>query len=302
MTTPADPPVGFGVLGGRSFVANAAVIPAIEESARARLVAVGSRIGPVSYDDVLSDPGVDVVYLPLPNGMHLEWTERAAAAGKHVLCEKPLAPTASEAEQMLAACREADVCLFEAWMTPFSPPWAAALETARSGHVDRIDTRFTFTIDGAHSDNYRWDPDQGGGALLDVGIYVLGPAVELWGAQPETVEATAQWTEGGVDLTTEIDLTWSGSRTCHALVSFGLPEAQQLRLRGPGCDLELDGNVHTGVAGTYRNMIEAVARDLRGKEPYPRSAEDAIAMLRLIDRIRVLSKEHRSSEHRSDEP
>jgi xylose dehydrogenase (NAD/NADP) len=290
VTPTADSPVGFGVLGGRSFVATAAVIPAIEESSWARLVAVGSRGGLVSYDDVLADPDVDVVYLPLPNGMHAEWTERAAAAGKHVLCEKPLASTADEAEQMVSVCRAAGVRLFEAWMTPFSPPWATAIDEARACQVDRIDTRFTFTIEPGNDHNYRWDPAQGGGALLDVGIYVLGPAVALWGPEPERVEATSHTTPRGVDVTTEMELKWSGNRICRSLVSFELPEAQELRLRGTDCDLRLDGDAHTGVAGTYRRMVEAVAHDIRDITTHPRPIEDAVAMLRLIDRIRTAAE------------
>lgn len=287
MTPSATAPVGFGVLGGRSFVANAAVIPAIEASPHTRLVAVGSRDGSTSYEDVLADPDVEVIYLPLPNGLHAEWTERAAEAGKYVLCEKPLAPTAAEAEAMAATCRAAGVKLFEAWMTPFSPPWAAAMEEGRARSVDRIDTRFTFTIGPGNENNYRWDPAQGGGALLDVGIYVLGPAVELWGAEPETVVASSQMSATGVDATTEMELTWVDNRTCRSLVSFALPEAQHLRLSGPNCDLHLEGDAHTGIAGTYQRMVEAVARDVRGDEPFPRSIDDALAMLRLIDRVRT---------------
>ena len=103
-------PVRFGVLGARSFIARAAVVPAIEAAAGATLVAVGSRTGAVpddlahldagSYEAVLAHPDVEAVYLPLPNGMHADWVGQAAAAGKHVLCEKPLARSAAEAKKM----------------------------------------------------------------------------------------------------------------------------------------------------------------------------------------------------------
>lgn len=279
--------IGFGVLGASSFVANAAVIPAIEASAAANLIALGSRQGPLSYDDVLAHPDVDVVYLPLPNGMHLEWTAAAAAAGKHVLCEKPLAATAATAREMADVCRAAGVRLFEAWMTPFSPPWADAIATARAGECHRIDTRFTFTIGPGNEDNYRWDPQQGGGALLDVGIYALGPAVALWGAEPDTIEATSEWTDRGVDRTTRIDLTWAGGRRCSSLVSFAMDEAQELRLSGPSFSAELTGDAHTGVDGTYRRMIDAVCADLSGHSSFSRTVDDSIAMLALLDRIRA---------------
>lgn len=273
------------MLGGNSFVANAAVIPAIKASSHAELAAVGSRSGPISYDDVLTNPAVDVVYIPLPNGMHAEWTTRAAAAGKHVLCEKPLAPTAAEAAAMIESCATAGVRLFEAWMTPFSPPWAAAIADARAAAADRMTSRFTFTIGPGNEANYRWDPEQGGGALLDVGIYALGPAVELWGPVPDTVEATVDTAPSGVDLTTTYSLTWGNNRTCHGVVSFGMPEAQELRLTGTDFDRTLTGNAHTGTDGTYTRMIDAVCADLNGDDPFPRPIADSISMLALIERI-----------------
>ena len=199
-------PVGFGVLGAHSFVANAAVIPAIKAAEGARLVSVGARSGPISYDDVLADPGVEVVYLPLPNGLHAEWTSKAASAGKHVLCEKPLAPSEAEAATMVSTCRAAGVHLYEAWMTPFSTPWSDAINQGRRGKVDHVDTAFTFTIGPENADNYRWDPAQGGGVLLDVGIYGLGPAVELWGTEPDEVAAEITQAPTGVDVTVAAEL------------------------------------------------------------------------------------------------
>ncbi len=280
-------PVGFGVLGGRSLVATKAVMPAIEASPFARLVAIGSRRGDVSYDDVLADPDVNVVYLPLPNGMHAEWTAKAAAAGKHVLCEKPLATTAGEAAGMIENCEQAGVKLFEAWMTPFSPPWADAIEQARVRDARHITTRFTFTIGPGNEGNYRWDPLQGGGALLDVGIYALGPAVTLWGSEPDDVAAEIDMTSEGVDLTARCELRWADGRTSTSIVSFAMPEAQELRLSGPDLDLQLSGNAHTGVDGTYQRMIDAVCADVQGEAPFPRPIDEAVDMLRLIERIRT---------------
>ncbi len=281
--------LGFGVLGGRSFVATKAVIPAIERAAGARLVSIGSRHHPeggtVSYEDVLANPDVDVVYLPLPNGMHAEWTQRAAAAGKHVLCEKPLAPTAEQAAGMVATCVDRGVKLFEAWMTPFSPPWADTIDRAKGAAGERVTTRFTFTIGPENEGNYRWDPCQGGGALLDVGIYALGPAVALWGPEPEAVAAEIEYAATGVDLTTSLHLTWPGGRTLDSLVSFALPEAQELRIVGPDLDIQLIGDAHTGIEGTYTRMIEAVVADIDGTTPFPRPIDDSVAMARLIDRI-----------------
>ena len=312
-------PVGFGVLGAGSFVAGRAVLPAIDASPSCRLVAAASRSGPVparwadaavdDYDDVLAHPDVEAVYLPLPNGLHREWTERAAAAGKHVLCEKPLAPDAETARAMVGACRDAGVLLAEAWMTPFHPRFARALELARSGAigtVTHVDGRFTFTIGPEAASNYRWDADQGGGALLDVGIYALGAAVELLGADPVDVAASST-SEHGVDASTTAELRWAGGETAAITCSFVDDEAQELRIVGDDGELGIDDEAFTGGADDrrlrvashgreriddvpgrdpYRAMVEAFADAVRGRSPWPRPAERSVELLELLDRIR----------------
>ncbi len=233
-------PVGFGVIGANSFVANAAVMPAIDAAHNATLVATASRSGDVdprwasthldSYDAVLEHPDVDVVYIPLPNGMHREWTERAAAAGKHVLCEKPLAFDPDTARAMADACATAGVILAEAWMTPFDRRWSTALELVRTGAIGDVDAqyhRFTFTIGPEAANNYRWDPAQGGGALLDVGIYTVGTAVELWGADCEIDSVHRTVAPSGVDATTIANLVWPDGRHAQIRCSFIEAEHQQ---------------------------------------------------------------------------
>jgi predicted dehydrogenase len=244
--------VGFGVIGANSLVANAAVMPAINAAHNGRLVAVASRSQAVpnewshldvgTYDAVLEHPDVDAVYIPLPNGMHQEWTERAAAAGKHVLCEKPLASDAATAQAMADSCAAAGVLLAEAWMTPFDKRWAATIELARRGligDITRQHHRFTFTIGHDQADNYRWDPAQGGGALLDVGIYCVGTAVELWGSDCVIDDASRVESLSGVDATTIAELRWptvDGSsdepRTAHIRCSFVEDEIQRAEFVG----------------------------------------------------------------------
>jgi predicted dehydrogenase len=258
MTGVAEP-VGVGVIGARSMVATRAVMPAIDASNAARLVAVSSLGGPVpepwgrldagSYDDVLHHPDVEAVYIPLPNGMHRDWVERAAAAGKHVLCEKPLAPTVADAEAMAAACDAAGVMLVEAWMTPFDARWRAAIDTAKRGvlgSVLDIDASFTFTIGADADGNYRWSPNQGGGALLDVGIYCLGPIVELWGPHPDVIDATALWHPTGVDSRTEATLSWADGREARIRCSFVDAEEQRIEIIGVEASLIIAADAHTG--------------------------------------------------------
>jgi D-xylose 1-dehydrogenase (NADP+, D-xylono-1,5-lactone-forming) len=320
-----DDRVGIGVIGARSMVATRAVMPAIEVSTGARLAAVSSLGGPVpdrwahlaagTYDDVLSHPEVEAVYIPLPNGMHRDWVERAADAGKHVLCEKPIAPTVADAEAMVSACDLAGVVLAEAWMTPFDARWRAALDAVLDGAVGSVldvDASFTFTIGPEADDNYRWAVEQGGGALLDVGIYCLGPIVELWGAAPDAVDATALWHTTGVDARTEATLSWADGREARIRCSFVDPEEQRIEIVGDRASLIVEADAHTGgdrattflVAGPdgtvsttavassdpYLGMVEAFARAVRGDAPWPRTMTTTLEMLSLVERIASASR------------
>jgi predicted dehydrogenase len=312
--------VGIGVLGGRSFIASAALLPAIDAADGAHLAAIAARSGPVDerwshaevggYEDVIGHPDVDVVYVPLPNGQHRRWVEAAADAGKQVLCEKPLAASAHEAEAMAEHCRRAGVLLAEAWMTPFAPRWAEVIRQANDGElgeISHIDSAFTFTIGPGNEDNYRWDPAEGGGALLDVGIYALGPAVALWGPEAERVVATARLSDRGVDVTTSGELWWGSNRRATFRVSFAEEERQVLEIVGSEATLRLDTEAHTGDpaateiihiragvttieriqgADPYRRMVESLVRSVRDRDPWPRPATESVALLRLLDRVR----------------
>ena len=286
-------PVGYGIVGAGSFIATRAVIPAIEAAAGSFVAAAASRsLGTGRYEDVLEHPDVEVVYVPLPNGRHREWTERAAAAGKHVLCEKPLAPTAADAAAMAEACAAAGVVLAEAWMTPFGPRWRSTLDRARAGEIGEVrevHAEFTFTLGPERAADYRWDPTEGGGALLDVGIYVLGAAVELWGPDPEVVEATAQWTERGVDVRTDVVAAWPGGRRVVATVSFADPDRQLLEIMGTDASITIDGGAFTDdpERSPYLGMVEAMSRAVRGVEPWPRPPAESVALLALLERIAV---------------
>lgn len=317
-----DTPLGIGVIGARSMVAELAVLPAIMASSRLHLAAVASVGGPLkeawaaasvsSYEALIEHPDVEAVYIPLPNGLHAPWAARCAAAGKHVLCEKPIARTASEAAQMASVATAHNTLLAEAWMTPYDARWIEALRIARSGDlgvIHHIDTAFTFTIGPEGVDNYRWDPEQGGGALLDVGIYCLGPAVELWGSHPSKIQATAAQTAGRVDHTTAAALVWEEARTVAIRCSFVEPERQLLRIEGDQGSLEITGDAHTGGASPseislvnnqgvsrtltietnnpYLAMLEAFADAVQEIREWPRSLQHSIDMLRLIDQIRT---------------
>jgi D-xylose 1-dehydrogenase (NADP+, D-xylono-1,5-lactone-forming) len=313
--------IGWGVIGATSQVAQRAVLPAIVASARARLVAVASERAAAggfahfgaarvyrTYAALLDDPAVDAVYVPLPNSLHREWVERAAEAGKHVLCEKPLAPTGADAEAMAAACAGAGVTLVEAYMTSFHPRAEAITALVASGRLGALRfarAAFTGTLD--RRDDHRWRPEMGGGALLDVGIYCIAPLPDAAGRTPARVEAAALLAKSGVDASFSGWLDWGDGFTAAIECSFDAPERQSLEIvgtegallvdraytPGPG-DVGIslrhrDGRLEEIVAGgsdPYRAMIDHFAAVVSGESEPRRSCADSIALLSVVERLR----------------
>jgi len=299
-------------------------LPAIVANPGARLVAVASQSAADggggrfkaarayrTYAALLDDPEVDAVYVPLPNGLHREWVQRAAAAGKHVLCEKPLAPTAADAEAMGAACAEAGVVLLEAYMTPFHPR-ARSIETlvasGRLGALRFARTAFTGVLD--RPDDHRWRPELGGGSLLDVGIYCVAPLVAAAGRLPVRVEAAAVLAPSGVDAAFSGWLDFGDGFTATIECSFDAPERQSLEIVGteaavlvdrahtPGSEdvaftlRHRDGRVEAMVAGggdPYRSMVEHFQAVVRGEAEPRRSCADSVALLTVLERLREAS-------------
>ena len=311
-------PVRLGVIGANSFVARAAIYPAVAASRQIDIVAAASNSGPPlevsevrrsTYQEVLDDAQVEAVYIPLPNDMHREWTERAAAAGKHVLCEKPLATTQSDVAAMYDACRNADVILAEAFMTPFHPRTRAVSEAVTSGaigDVRSIRSEFTFTIGPEHADNFRWKPHHGGGALWDVGIYTLSPIMEFLD-NPRVCNVTSASGRSAVDATTSVTLA-TAEASATALCSFEMTERQLLEIRGTAGTISVphaytpsieddhytvehaDGSrdrIVTGGADPYRHMLETFASACRGQAEWPRGQAATLAMVGKI--IEILS-------------
>jgi predicted dehydrogenase len=191
------------------------VIPAIQGSRNGELVAVASReperartfarengiarsYG--SYEALLEAEDIEAVYIPLPNSLHREWTVRAAEAGKHVLCEKPLGLTALECDEMHRAAEKAGVHLMEAFMYRFHPRTELVQKLIGDGVIGQlrgIQASFTFRL--RRTDDIRLDAALGGGSLMDVGCYCVNLARTLAGAEPCEVQAFADWTVTGVD-------------------------------------------------------------------------------------------------------
>ena len=218
----------WGVLSTAN-IADEKVIPGMRKSARSRVVAIGSRdavrarafaerhgIERVhgSYEALLADPDVDAVYIPLPNHLHAEWTKAAARAGKHVLCEKPLAMTAADAESMIAVCEAEGVRLMEAFMYRLHPSWVAVRELVAAGRIGRLTAVHSwFSYYNDDMANIRNIRAVGGGALYDVGCYNVNLSRMLFGAEPDRVEAAITRDAGdGVDILTSALLTFGDRR------------------------------------------------------------------------------------------
>ena len=182
------------------------VIPATAAAERCEVVAIASRdLGRAraaaselgiarafgSYEDLLADPDVDAVYNPLPNHLHAEWTIAAARAGKHVLCEKPLATTAADAERMIQACEAEGVLLMEAFMYRLHPTWEAARSLVASGRIGELRTvQSWFSYFNDDPGDIRNLVETGGGALYDIGCYCVNLSRMLFGAEPERVRGS----------------------------------------------------------------------------------------------------------------
>lgn len=200
--------LGTGMIAGR-FAAD------LPHSLTGRLAAVASRSADsalafaslhggqavTGYETLLARTDVDAVYVSLPNALHHEWTLAALEAGKHVLCEKPMAPGEAEARQMFAKAEEKGRILIEAFMYRAHPQTALIHQTIAKGAIGEIKlirTNFTFRRD-ASRDDARYQPGPGGGSLMDVGCYCVDFTRTLLGAEPDRVECLAHRHEFGVD-------------------------------------------------------------------------------------------------------
>ncbi len=220
--------VKWGILGCAG-IARKVLIPAIAATPDATLHAIASRdaskaaawaqeFGAAraygSYEDLLADPEVDAVYIPLPNAQHAPWTIRALAAGKHVLCEKPLAATAAEAEMIASAARETGKLVLEAFMYRFHPLTRKIVQLVRDGAIGPILTMrgaFSFVLDDEA--NVRLQPSEAGGALMDVGCYCVSFARLLAGEEPRTAFAAMNFAAEARDDLRPVDLATTGTLT-----------------------------------------------------------------------------------------
>jgi xylose dehydrogenase (NAD/NADP) len=244
-------PIRWGVLS----VANIGVkrvIPAILASASEKLVAVASRdimrarekfahlpdlrlYG--DYESLLNDPEIDAIYNPLPNSLHAEWTIKALEAGKHVLCEKPMAVTAEQGQMMVEAAQTRGKLLMEAFMYRFHPQTVWALEQVhegRIGNVKLVRASFSFNIMvPPHPHNIRLQAALAGGSLMDVGCYPINFCRAVYGHAPIAVAGRVfAQDEGEVEITTSAVLDFGAGRFGLIDSSFALPTRQVAEVIG----------------------------------------------------------------------
>jgi D-xylose 1-dehydrogenase (NADP+, D-xylono-1,5-lactone-forming) len=316
----ADRRLRWGILGA-ARIARKALIPAIRASSNGVLAAVASRdaerarslareSGAVrwhgSYGALLDDPEVDAVYVPLPNALHRPWAMSAAVAGKHVLCEKPMALDAAECREMEAVAAAHGVKLMEAFMYRFHPRIEGLRELVRSGRIGEVRTvRSAFTFHLTRPGDVRLDAALGGGALMDVGCYCVNVSRLVMGAEPVEAQSRATWTPGGVDAELTGLLRFASGALAHFDCALTLERRELCEVAGTDGWLALPSTFVPGNAEAtihehrgdeqrvhafpgvdpYRIMVERFAESVLEDAPVPCPAEDAAHNMRAIEAL-----------------
>lgn len=318
-------PMNWGVLGAAKF-AREHMARAIHEAEGARLFALATSSPEKanafrafcpdlkvhdSYDALLADPAVEAVYIPLPNHLHVEWTLKAVAAGKHVLTEKPVALKAAEIDGLIAARDASGLLVTEAYMIVHHPQWQRAKALIAEGAIGRIlhaDAHFSYD-NRADPGNIRNRPETGGGSIPDIGVYAYGSVRYATGAEPGQLTSRIR-RENGVDVFAQVvgEMEGPGGRfTYHAMTSMRLPPRQEVVFQGEGGLIRLTAPFNAGLFGEaqlhmlrprrpdhverfpgvrqYRNQVETFVAAVREGGAYPWRLEDAKGTQAMIDKV-----------------
>ena len=318
-------PVRWGILGASNF-ARDFMSRAIHAAEGAELVALatsdasrangflafcpGLRLH-TSYEALLADPGIDAVYIPLPNHLHVEWTLKALAAGKHVLTEKPIAMQAAEIDAIIAARDAGGLLAAEAYMIVHHPQWIRArqlVEDGAIGTVKHVDAAFSYNL--TDMDNIRARPETGGGGIRDIGVYTFGCTRFVTGAEPKDLSARVIM-EHGVDVFAHVVGTMEGPMgrfTYGSMTAINLYNRQVVTFQGDKGMIRLDGGpfnanvndvaqieLHQNgnavvterwpAANHYVLQVEAFCRSVTTGAPYACTLEFARGTQAMIDRV-----------------
>lgn len=301
--------IRWGILGAANF-ARKHMAPAIHAAEGAELYALATaspeKAEPFrafapglvvhdSYEALLADPAVDAVYIPLPNHLHVEWTRKALAAGKHVLTEKPVALTAAEIDGLIAARDAAGLLAAEAYMIVHHPQWQRVRDWIAAGEIGAVlhaDAQFSFRL--TDPGNIRNRPEAGGGSLRDIGVYTFGSVRFATGAEPVALEARLV-REGGVDSFAHVFGRMQGpggAFTYASTTSMRVYNRQTVTFQGEKGMIRLDGGCFNAnvndlaqaelhqngnrviterwpAVNQYRLQVEAFCHSLRTGAPYP---------------------------------
>lgn len=283
-------PLRWGLLGTARI--NRSLIPPLRSSHRNELVAVASRslarataygrtwdIPRVfgSYDDMIGDPGIDVIYNSLPNTLHTPWTVRALDAGKHVLCEKPLAVTVEDADTIAAAAERAGRVVAEGFMYRHHPLTLEIERRVREGAIGRLRVvRGSFTFSLSDEGHIRLDPALGGGCLWDVGCYPISYARTIVGAEPEEVFGWQQTSESGVDETFAGLLRFPDNVTCVFHSGFRSPLRTDFEIVGTTGIISVASPFKPGTQAGFELTRDGITQHVAvdGQELYVGEVED----------------------------
>jgi xylose dehydrogenase (NAD/NADP) len=268
-----------------------------------------------SYEALLDDPSIDIVYNPLPNTLHAEWTKKAADRGKHVMCEKPLTPTAPEAQEVVDYCGARKVHLMDGFMWPHHPRTKMLrdfIDQGKIGAVQRVVGAFTFKMEHLDTNNIRLQPDLGGGSLLDVGCYPIYGIRWAMQAEPVRVQAYARYVNG-CDVEMHGTLWFTEDRVATFDCGFVHPFRQWLEITGTEAavfvpDMWLPAAKATWVTTRERNlkvetpvegiegedqiqhMLENFSRYVLEKTPVVPAPTEAVKTLKVLDALAASAK------------
>ncbi|HSB02519.1 MAG TPA: Gfo/Idh/MocA family oxidoreductase [Anaerolineales bacterium] len=315
-------PIRIGVLGAAAIVPMALTDPAravseaeivaiaARDPKRAQAFARKHRIPRVhqTYRDLLADPQIDAVYNPLPNSLHAAWTIRALKAGKHVLCEKPFASNAQEAEEMAGVARETGLILSEAFAYRYHPLTQRLKEIIASGELGKVlhlEAHFCFLLPSPKK-NIRFQYELAGGALMDCGCYPVSLIRFLAEAEPRVENARASLFASQVDHKMSADLSFADGRTAHLGCDMLSPRLfrSSLRVQGDSGTLHVinpyhphwfhwlsvrgrNGSHSEHVRGenVYTLQLRAFIQAIRGEVKLNTDPADAVNNMRVVDAI-----------------
>ena len=323
--------IRWGILGAAKF-ARDHMAPAIHAAKGAELVALatsdaskaagflafapGLRLHD-SYEALLADPGVDAVYIPLPNHLHVEWALKAIAAGKHVLCEKPMTMEASEFDAVMAARDASGLLVSEAYMIVHHPQWQKARDLIAGGAIgrlDHVDTAFSYD-NRTEPGNIRNRPETGGGGIRDIGVYTYGSVRFAAGAEPVTLQARLK-RENGVDIFAQVTGEMAGAAgrfTYSAITSMRLFPRQEVVFQGETGLIRVTAPFNAGLFGEaqlelhrkggqselfrwpgvnqYVLQVEAFTRSVEAGEPWICPLEFSKGTQAMIDQVFAVGTE-----------